>query len=401
MKGPRATEESQRTRSFLYSSVAYAISNVFKVDSFTFFENGITSLNFPKRADMINARSSRTTHPKTIWLLQRFFEHFNNRSFEIKHPYLLFTKTDVIAKLKGYNKASYINNTVSCSVALKTEGNFTHCGTCSQCVDRRFAMYASQLDVDDGLGIYAKNFITEKIEVDTDRLTIIDHIRQAINFLHSNSNKFYTDMAMELSDLLEYMNTDEETAFNQLYTLCRKHGEQIHSAILRMRSVHDDPFSLIAKGSFLDIVKEKEYLKPDVRRLCARITDKLQTVIPIMFKNNAPKNENDLNDKINAIINGEADQYGREFPSIRFSSIRTVIDHSFASHNLLIESKFLRGNTGERVITDAIGADMIKYPKEAHLLFLLYDPERKISLDSLLKETFEAKQSNVTISIIR
>lgn len=89
------------------------------------------------------------------------------------------------------------------------------------------------------------------------------------------------------------------------------------------------------------------------------------------------------------------------FHLYNFSSIRTVVDHSFASNNLLIESKYLRGNTGERVATDGISADLIKYPSESHLLFLLYDPERKISSDSLLIQTYEQKRNNVTVYIFR
>ncbi len=401
MKGVRAPEESQRTRSLLYTSVAYALSQMFKESSFTFFENGVTSLNFPKRADMINARSSRTTHPRTIWHLKNFLTHLHGKPFEINHPYLLLTKTDVIAKLKTFNKNHFINSTVSCSVALKKEGNFTHCGTCSQCVDRRFAMHASYLDEDDGQGIYTKNFITEKIEDNADRLTILDHVRQAMEFKDATEDGFYIDKAYELGDLLDYMNTDEETALHLLFNLCKKHGQQIHASIIRMRETYDDPFKEITKGSFLDIVKEKEYLKPDVKRLCEKIKRKLTESLPIMFRKNLPKDENDLNDKINGVINGEAEQYGREFPSIQFASIRTVVDHSFGRYNLLIETKYLRGNTGERIVTDGISADIIKYPIEAHLFFLLYDPERKISSDNLFKETFENKRANITIDIIR
>jgi hypothetical protein len=208
-------------------------------------------------------------------------------------------------------------------------------------------------------------------------------------------------MASELSNILNYMYSDEETAFYNIFNLCKKHGEQIHTAISRMRTIYDDPFREIMKGSFIDFVKEKEYLKPDTKRLCERICRKLDEALPIMFYLNPPKNETDLNAKINGIICGEAEQYGREFPSIQFASIRTVSDHSFGSYNLLIETKYLRGHTGETVVTNGISADIMKYPKEAYLLFLLYDPDRKISSDSIFKETFENKRDNVIIHIIR
>lgn len=401
MKGGRAREETQRTRSFLYSSVAYALSHICQSDELTFFENGITSLNFPKRSDMINARSSRTTHPRTIWHLSNFFTHFHGRPFKIQHPYLLLTKTDVIAKLREYKKAEYINSTVSCSATFKKEGNFTHCGTCSQCVDRRFAMHASHLDAEDGLGIYTKNFITENIDEPGDRLTVLDHVIQAMKFKNATDDSFYDDMANELLDILEYLDTDEEAAFKEIFQLCKRHGSQIHSAIIRMRTIYDDPFEKIIKGSFLDFISEKEYLKTDSQRLVEKICQKLADALPIIFQKNAPKDENDLNDKIHGILQGEAEGYGREFPSVSFAMAKTVLDHSFSSQNLLIETKYLRGATTPSKITDALSSDIIKYPADCPLMFVIYDPERMVKDEKEFINAFTIKREKLTIHLIR
>jgi hypothetical protein len=65
----RASDETQRTRMFLYGSIAAALAYSFSRSEFFLFENGITALNFPIRQDLINARATRTTHPKTLRLL--------------------------------------------------------------------------------------------------------------------------------------------------------------------------------------------------------------------------------------------------------------------------------------------------------------------------------------------
>ena len=196
MTGGRAPDETQRTRSFLYSSIAYTISSNLGINELYFYENGITSLNFPKRADMINARSSRTTHPKTIKLLSDFYTLMNDgQAFKVQHPYLFKTKSDVISILKNLNKSFLVNNTVSCSKVFKTSENHTHCGTCSQCVDRRFAMYYSEMDIDDGNGIYSINFILDSIENGGDRTTIIDYVRQALEFKKYSASGFYDELA--------------------------------------------------------------------------------------------------------------------------------------------------------------------------------------------------------------
>ena len=73
LTGSRAAEETQRTRMFLYSSIAVALCAALSQKRFFIFENGITSLNFARRQDLLNGRTTRTTHPKTIHLLQRLF----------------------------------------------------------------------------------------------------------------------------------------------------------------------------------------------------------------------------------------------------------------------------------------------------------------------------------------
>ena len=66
LQGIRAREESQRTRSFLFSSVAFAIATAMHGSSISVYENGVTSLNFERRESLLNARASRTTHPQTL-----------------------------------------------------------------------------------------------------------------------------------------------------------------------------------------------------------------------------------------------------------------------------------------------------------------------------------------------
>ncbi|MEP1305009.1 MAG: hypothetical protein ABJM22_03880, partial [Balneola sp.] len=126
LKGNSAQEETQRTRSFLYSSIAFAIASSFSQKRFFFYENGITSINFSKREDLINARASRTTHPKTLGLLSELFTLINESEITIEHPFMLMTKTDVLSLISKYGKANLINSTVSCSKTRFKLQNSTH-----------------------------------------------------------------------------------------------------------------------------------------------------------------------------------------------------------------------------------------------------------------------------------
>ena len=86
LKEKHSREETQRTRSFLFCSIAFALAAAYKQDHFYVFENGVTSMNFPRREDLKNARASRTTHPKTIRLLEDFLSEIESRAIEIWTP---------------------------------------------------------------------------------------------------------------------------------------------------------------------------------------------------------------------------------------------------------------------------------------------------------------------------
>lgn len=73
---------------FLFSAIAFSLCNYYGKHSFYVYENGITSMNLPKQADVINARASRTTHPKTLGLLRKFYkldEYLTLQTLALEH----------------------------------------------------------------------------------------------------------------------------------------------------------------------------------------------------------------------------------------------------------------------------------------------------------------------------
>lgn len=399
--GERAVEETQRTRSFLYSSIAFALAGAYSQDCFYFYENGITSVNFSKRQDLINARASRTTHPKTLGLLEKFFSLFSSsNSIKIHHPYLFKTKTDVVRILVNLGERDLISSSVSCSKTFQNTTQNSHCGQCSQCVDRRFAMYSTAVEDYDEQGIYGFDFLKDELEDGTTKTTLIDYVRLALQFSQLNQTSFQFELLDELVNLDDYIEgANENERLEKIYMLCHRHGEQIETALERMRSKHDKPFKQIPNGSFLKIIANKDYLKPPVELLVQEICGKLQKSLPIAYeKGNKPKDEKSLNSMINALIGKDEENYNREYPSVRFASTNTIPDHSL--DDLFIEAKYLRGKTTPSKATEGIAADLTKYPANKHKLFIVYDPDRSISDDERFKNDFHAK-GRCTIFIIR
>ena len=396
----RAIEETQRTRAFLFSSIAFALANRLSLSSFFAYENGITSLNLLRRQDLINARASRTTHPKTQALMSQFLSEVQGAPVKVINPFWQCTKTDVFERIKRFNGKNLIGTAVSCSKTYKKLVSATHCGGCFQCVDRRFAAYASGMNDVDDVGIYSKDIFIDTVEPES-RTTALDYVRQAIGFANTTNDGFYMDRLSELVDIVDYIDAaNEDDAVDKIWQLCNRHGNQVVNAIKELRRQHDDPCVKIKPGSLLQLIADREYLKHDRQRLAENISEMLMVSIPIAFKLSKPENEIDLNNQIDALIRARGDDFRREFPITQFALAKVVPDHEARQVDLIIEAKYIRNSTAPSKASEGIAADISKYPIGKYILFVVYDPNRAISDDNAFKRDIESKRECI-VSVIR
>lgn len=261
----RAAEETQRTRMFLYSSIAVSLCSALSQQKFSIFENGITSLNFTRRQDLMNGRATRTTHPKTIHLLQQLFSEIIGHKLTIETPFVWNTKADVLESLGKSSQRHLIPSAVSCSKTFLNLEQASHCGGCSQCIDRRIATYAAGLAETDEPDVYAFDFINKAIKEGEVRTTLLDYIRQARDFAEWNPDHFCHELLNELAELVDYVGAKtEEEANTKIWELCRRHGMQTMEALNRIRNKHDKLSKKIPAGSLLKLIAEREYLKTPV-----------------------------------------------------------------------------------------------------------------------------------------
>ena len=229
----RAKEETQRTRSFLYGSIAFAIAHTFGRDRVFVYENGITSLNFTRRDDLLNSRASRTTHPQTLGRLAQLFSIIAERPISMETPFLWKTKSDVVDVLIASGFGHLIPSSVSCSHTFKSETNATHCGECFQCIDRRIGAYGAQADKHDHSGLYANDIIRKTISNAESKTTVVDYLRQAGNFANWNVDYFYRQTLDDLQHLNGWVpNCDDEMVLvGEVWSLCSRHGKQVGQAL--------------------------------------------------------------------------------------------------------------------------------------------------------------------------
>ncbi len=401
LQGVRGQDENQRTRAFLYGSIAYALARTVLSDSFTVFENGVTAINMPKREDMWSARASRTAHPRTLGLLSRVFSLVGGHAFAIKTPLLWSTKADVLALMKESGRSDVIPLTVSCSKTFKSTVNATHCGACTQCVERRLAAHASGVTDYDHPGLYSTDLSSTPIAGE-DRTIAVDYVRSALHFANQNIDTFYKEHVNELADLIDQVGHDEEIAVQRVYELHHRHGLQVMDAIRQIINCRFDPGSRPVPCSFLETLLAQEYLLDPAQRLAAAIVETLRAAIPLTFRKQAPINESDLNDKMEGVLTAAQQKLSREHPTVSFALAKCVPDHSDPQYGLFVETKYLRAGTSPSRATEDIAADLTKYPDNVYLLFVVYDPDRAISDDTAFCTGFQQRRhGRCTIAVVR
>lgn len=395
-RGIPSVEETQRTRMFLFSAIAFAICQCFGKHRFYVYENGVTSLNFPVQTDVINARASRTTHPKTLGLLQKLYSLFDE-SFEIIAPYYLKTKEDIVNIFKQINRLDLIASAVSCSSTRTKHSICPHCGCCSQCIDRRFAIFAAGLSEYDAE--YAEDFNIEIKDEET-RQRLYQQMRFASGKDLSSAFDMMKNFYTETNNAVEFWPCDNpEDSIYEIYELLKRYGDSVIRAVKQIQLKYDDLRNPITEKSFLKIISSRDYLKSPFERRASEINDALQRGLPIMFKTEKPKNENDFNNKVVALLSTGNERWTREYPIISFGITNYRADSS--CDGLIIESKYIRGTTTPNVVTNGIASDLMLINENQNVIFVVYDPEHKVDDDQLFCNSFMEKKKNCIVYIYR
>lgn len=278
LSAEQSKDETQRTRSFLYTSIAFVIANTYGKDKIYVYENGVTSTNFPETQDLMNARSSRTTHPQTLSLMEELFSIIAERKFNITNEFIFKTKTDIVNIVKEYDGIGLLNSTVSCSASRIKSTKFSHCGKCFQCIDRKFAVYAAEAEKYDETGIYEFKFLKHSLDDNETIKLLNEYIRNVKNILNQSFKKFVEKRMYELEEVEDYIDGEtEDERLQKLYDLFQRNAKQVEQAIIRMREIHDSPLKMPKKNSFFEVILgARTYLndeKDDIERSLDELLD--------------------------------------------------------------------------------------------------------------------------------
>lgn len=388
-------EPTQRTRSFLFACIGVCVGAMTNAKRVLFFENGVVSLNLPVADEVVRARASRTTNPKSLRLLTDFASLVMDRRIEVINPFISKTKTDVVATIVDHGAGHLIGHSVSCAHTMFMPKTSQHCGTCSQCIDRRIAMIASGHEALDPSLDYVSDVLTGVRSRGPEQTMAIHYARHATELRSMSATQFVSRFNLELTRAVKGL-PDASKAMGDLYDLHQRHATAVHKVLSEQVEVNS---SLIAEGkleptSMLALIANRQHRAVLWTTYADRVGELLVQGLPAACRTHAPKDEPHLQEMAEGILASFDPELEREFPFMRWSSSATKPDFSKEPLSLWIELKYVRKKGDIRVITEDIAADITKYGDGGvRVLFVIYDPKRLIANDTIFSKPIVARPS--------
>lgn len=155
-------DSSQRSRGFLYAALATAIASELRLERVLFGDNGPISVNLPINDQLVGALASRATHPQFLYRFNQLTRKVYSSPITVMNPLQERTRAEALDVLKRTQCADLLPLTHSCAKWRGLPAATPHCGECSQCVDRRFATIAAELEHYDAAARYRRDvFLSE------------------------------------------------------------------------------------------------------------------------------------------------------------------------------------------------------------------------------------------------
>jgi len=254
-------EPTQRTRSFLFSALGTLVVQSIQANGLRFYENGVVSLNLPIAQEALRSRASRTTHPLALHLLSSLCAAIVETDFAVDNPFLYKTKNEVVATIATHHAAQLIRFTCSCSHSMFQTKTQRHCGRCSQCIDRRFATLAAQVQSCDSSKDYVSDVFTGSRKDPLEKAIAIDYVRHGFELARKSENELAATFNTELSRAVRHVEGRSQAA-RAIISMHKRHGEVV-SRVLEQQ-IRDNAAELVNgildPTSLLAIVATRQHL---------------------------------------------------------------------------------------------------------------------------------------------
>jgi hypothetical protein len=265
MGGLKAHEYTQRTRSFLFTAIAVAVADLEGLSTIRFFENGVMSVNLPISGQFIGTTASRTTHPRSLTLLQRFLSKVLSKSVSVENSFIWKTKAETLAYLTEFDTTQLIASTVSCSRSMDYATTGMHCGSCIQCIQRRIAILAAGLAEHESSANYKIDLMLDPREEPDARTIAVDLVRSAREFAQLTDEGFLSRYAGQFAQVIGCFDAlGEEDTAARLIALLRRYGREVQRVLSQAIEVNKDAIAAgaVSPNSLLGITLGTREVSP-------------------------------------------------------------------------------------------------------------------------------------------
>ena len=257
-------ELTHRTRSFLFAALGAVIARLFGRNRISIFENGVVSLNLPPVAQVVGARATRTTHPQVLAGFRRLLRNVLSRPFDVDNPFMWLTKAEVIQRIAANGCSDLIRHTRSCTRVHDMTVMHPHCGRCSQCVDRRFAIIAANQDSEDPPEAYGIDLFQGKRPQGPDQEMALAYVRSASNVNQMTDVAFFAHYG-ETSRVVGFFPEPADAVASRIFDLYRRHAAticQVFDEAVRLHAPMLREGSLPANSLLSLVVSQREGESP-------------------------------------------------------------------------------------------------------------------------------------------
>lgn len=159
--------------------------------------------------------------------------------------FLWKTKSDVVADIVKLGHGAMIEWSTSCTHTRKYRKDKPHCGECSQCIDRRFAVLSSGAEQFEPADRYRHQLLTDARSEGESRIMLASYLETAQQVAEMDITAFYNRYG-EAVRAFPHIDLPADQAASRIFDLYKRHGKQVMSAIEAAGKAH---FAEIRKRS--------------------------------------------------------------------------------------------------------------------------------------------------------
>ncbi|MBI5716617.1 MAG: 7-cyano-7-deazaguanine synthase [Burkholderiales bacterium] len=328
-------EYTQRTRSFLFASLGAVVARIFDLWRIRFYENGVVSINLPISPQVVGGRATRTTHPQVLNGFAEIFSAIFQKPFAVENPFRWMTKAEVVKSIRDGGGGDLIKHTVSCTHVWEMTTLKTHCGTCSQCIDRRFGTLAAGCpDSEDPEEMYAVDLMRGERPPGDSRTMLESYVGTAKRVRGMTDTAFFTEFgeAHRVTRHIQGMKADD--AATGILGLYKRHASQVAEVIARGIREHAQDISdgKVPSDCLLILALPDEYKRP------ATFADEAPT--PLLILDEIKDGETNRGLLARVVGNGRFEGVNKKigsrelfFVALLFGSTRA---HNFAGYHVTV-----------------------------------------------------------------